>query len=254
MVVIVTRQCDRLFEILDFGAHKNAFNFTLALCLLNIGLSTYPLVCYYAYSTDPHVVFWVGNGPQVVNIGVPCVLLFLNVAIHVLQFAKAAPGAMQIKCFLLFCIMGGLLVGGGIWVAMATDSAADDLMRHCGETPMTQKIEGEWARLNVFAQQCAKKQKQWPDFITKCPGFSKAFPNRVYANYIEDLEYDFDCTGFCRFWAKPLFNIEAERGKRCASELAHKITLSGNAVSGPTILLGIGLIVAGSCFAAYDHL
>jgi len=254
MVQIITKIGDKIFESLNFGAHKNSFHFQLFVCLLNIILSAYPLLCYLAYSSDSHVIFWVGNAPGIVNLGIPVILLTLNIGVNFFSCTTMKPGNTQMACFLLFFILGAVLVGAGVYVQVISNEASGDLMHRCGQTPMTARVELEWTKLNQFAQKCAERQKEWPEFITKCPGYAKTFPNRVYPNYIEDLEYDFECTGFCRFWAKPLFNIEADRGTRCATALADKIAVSGEACSFPTIFLGIVLMATGACLAGYDNL
>lgn len=254
MVKFVTVMLDSVFEFGGFGAHKHACTFHLFICLMNVMLSTYPLLCYFAYSSNSHVVFWVGNIPQIVNLGVPCALLLLNISINIFQCSAMRAHHAQISCFTLFFVLGALIIGSGYYVHIHTTRVAEELLDHCGQTPMTKRIETEWGKLNAFAQKCEERTGEWPEYLSKCRGFGEAFTNRVYVNYIEDLEYDFDCTGFCRFWAKPIFNFEAERGLRCATALGKEVIVAGEAVALPTILLGVGLVVVGTCLAGYDHL
>jgi len=245
--------CDCVFDFLNFGAHKNQYQFQLFLCLLNIVLSVWPLLCFFLYTADIHVLFWLGMTPQYVNLGVPLVLLVLNLCITVFRFTPGSQGAVgsKISCFMIFLIVGSVLMGAGAYVWMITDMRATELIHHCGEKPMTSRLESEWSKLNSFYGECDPKRLKG---VNQCPGFEDSFPDQTLANYLEALELEFGCTGFCRFWAKPLFNKASESAHRCASSVAEHIYTTAYSVGAATMGLGSALILIGVCLGRYDHL
>lgn len=252
---VITDVLDSFFIFLNFGAHKNTLNFHFFICIINLVLSIYPILCYMTYSGDAHVVFWVGPSLGICNLLVPLTLFMLNIGVNMFSWYHCNAFAGRKFCFWLFVLMGSVLVGLGIFAGTITRKVAEDLTHNCGQTPMTQRVEQEWTRLNQFADMCgAAKGGRRPEFIGKCPGYGAAFPSRVYPNYIEDLEYDLDCTGFCRFWARPIFNMDADRGQRCATVLAARVEEAGAISASYSVVLGIVLVVVGACLAGYDHL
>lgn len=244
--------CDGVFECLNFGAHKNQYQFQLFLCLVNIVLSVWPILCFFLYTSDIHVVFWLGDTPQYVTLAVPLVLLVLNLAISVFRFTPGSQGQMgaQLSCFMIFLVVGSVLLGAGTYVFMITDMRATELTHHCGEKLMTRRLESEWSALNSFYGQCDPKREMR---IDDCEGFEDKFPDPVFVNYLEALELEFDCTGFCRFWAKPLFN-QAAGEQRCASAVAEHIYSTAYTVGVATAGLGAFLILIGVCLGRYDNL
>lgn len=245
--------CDSVFEFLNFGAHKNQYQFQLFLCLLNILFSIWPLLCFFLYTADIHVLFWLGSTPQYVNLGVPLVLLVLNLCITVFRFTPGSQGATgaQISCFTAFLVVGSLMLGAGAYVFMITDMRATELTHHCGEKLMTRRLESEWSALNSFYGECDPKRKMR---IRDCDGFEDSFPDQVFVDYLEALELEFGCTGFCRFWAKPLFNQASDSANRCASSVAEHIYSTAYTVGAATGGLGVVLLLVGVCLGQYDHL
>lgn len=252
MVKFVTEICDTLFNSMGFGVHDNVYQFQGFLCLLNIILSAWPLLCYFIYSTDIHIVFWLGPVPQYVNLMVPVCMLTLNLGVNYFGvFNKQRAGDARCGCFLLFVLVGSALLGGGLYVVMIAEGAATDLTTNCGQTALTGKLDSEWARLNAFYEACDPKRQVE---VTQCRGFSKTFPNRVYVNYLESLEYEFDCVGFCQFWAKPIFADDAQLGTRCATVLGQHVGTVSGLVGFPTAIQGAIMIGIGICLSGYDHL
>lgn len=252
MVKIVNTICDTFFNYLGFGAHENMYQFQGFICLMNILLSAWPLLCYFVYSTDFHVVFWLGPVPQYVNLLVPVCMVCLNLGVNYFGFFnKSMAHTARISCFLLFLIIGAVLLGAGLYVVTIAEAAAVELTVECGQTPVTAKLDNEWARLNAFYEACdPKRQKE----VTQCPGFSDTFPNRVYVNYLEQLEYEFECVGFCQFWSKPIFTDDAQLGQRCASSVGKHVGAVGAMVGLPTAIMGAAFITIGICLSSYDHL
>lgn len=204
------------------------------------------------YTSDIHIIFWLGPVPQYINLAVPICGIILN---GMVTFFRFAPGMRahdaRVGCFSVFLILGSLLMGAGAWVFTMTEEKKRELLHFCGETPMTARLDREWSKLNTFYGECDPDRKK---VITQCPGYSEAFPNRVFVNYLESLELEFRCTGFCRFWAKPIFNSDAEQGLRCATALAHHIEPVQFNVGFMTALQGLVLLVIGLMLADYDHL
>lgn len=252
MVKIITTACDFFFNSLGFGAQAGrAYNFQLFLCLVNITLSAWPLICYLMYTSDVHIVFWLGPTPQYVNLMVPVVLAFLNIGVNVFQCCHFDPGCARIGCFSLFIVLGSILLGGGLYVTMIAEAKSTELIHNCGTDPMARKIENEWQNLNAFYNNCDPKRKK---LITQCPGFSEAFPEKVFVNYIESVEYEFSCVGFCEFWAKPLFNTQSDLAIRCASALGEHVGGIAATVGMPTAITGSSLVYIGVLLMGYDHL
>jgi len=252
MVKFVTVICDGVFNSIGFGAHENVLQFQGFLCLLNIILSSWPLICYFVYSTDFHIVFWLGPVPQYVNLMVPVCMLTLNIGVNYFGFwHKAMANTARCTCFLLFVLVGSTLLGAGLYVMMLAEGARTELTSKCGESAMTAKLDSQWAQLNAFYEACDPKREKE---ITQCPGFSAAFPNRVYVNYLESLEYEFECVGFCQFWAKPIFSDDAQLGTRCASELGKHVGAVSGMIGMPTAVQGAIMITIGLCLSGYEHL
>jgi hypothetical protein len=251
MVKVINDVCDLFFNYLGFGAHTQYYQFQLFLCLLNVALSAWPLMCYALYTSDVHIVFWIGEIPQYVNLMVPLCLVTLNIGVNYFSLVKSSASSARIGCFMLFVTIGALMLGMGLYVAMIATESSAELTEQCGKTPLTAKVEGEWQRLNKFYEECDPKRKK---VVTQCPGFSKEFPNRVFVNYLESLEYEYDCVGFCKFWAKPIFNEGAEMGNRCASAIGEHVGTIEFTVGTPTAMVGAGLLYIGLMLAGYDHL
>lgn len=250
--------CDWFFNYFKIGAHEKeaAVNFQLFLCFLNIAMSAYPIICYVLYSQDIHIVFWLGEVPSMVNLGVPITLCLLNLGVNFFQAAdyfgcKMRPEQAKFGCNVLFNLLGTIQMGMGFYVWMLAEQRATELIENCGEDPMTRKLEDQWQKLNAFYEDCDVKRNK---ALTQCPGFTDEFPNRVFVNYLESLELDFACVGFCKFWAKPIFDSELEPGLRCATALGRHVQQIAGTVGFPTACCGGLLNVVGIMLAFYDHL
>mmetsp|Transcript_114979 Transcript_114979/g.199357 ORF Transcript_114979/g.199357 Transcript_114979/m.199357 type:complete len:258 (-) Transcript_114979:114-887(-) len=251
--LVVTRLLDSIFSCLGFGAHHNPARMQLLICLLNIIFSIVPIIMYIWVSVNIHVIFWLGMAPQYANICVPIALSFLNMGTIAIKYLQPKAEASRISCFLIFLTLGSVMLGVGLYVQILAYNVAEDLIHRCGASTLSAQLESEWQRLNAFYQQCYVMQGKL-ELIEQCPGFAEAFPNRVFANYIEDIEYDYNCVGFCQFWAQPLFNMDADRNRRCATEIGEEMEWIGNTVGMPTMLVGLMVVLVGACLALYDHL
>lgn len=253
MVKIVTDGCDFMFNSLGFGVHDNIMQFQMFLCLLNIIFSFWPIVCYLIYTSDIHVVFWLGALPMLVNLSVPILLFTLNMGVNFFQFCgkNLRAKATRLGCFGQFLIIGAIMFAGGLAVFVLAEEKAREIIHDCGNTEQTRMLEQEWEKADTFYAECDPNRERE---LTSCPDFEKEFPKRVFVDYLYQLEYEFECTGFCRFDALPLFNKNALPGVRCASMIGTHVSSLAMTVGVPTMALGAGLIYVGILLSQYDHL
>lgn len=250
---LVTRILDKIFTILNLKVHKTTFKLQMIICFINLAFSITPIILYFVYSNNIHVMFWMGEAPQWANLSVPMSLCCLNVGVNVVSGMKLETKRAQRVCFVLFCCLGAVNMGAGAWVILEATRVSEDLIHQCGSTTLTARIEAEWQRLSAFYAACQVNAGKMI-YIQECPGFATTFPNRVYVNYIEDVEIDYSCVGFCQFWAQPLFNLDSDRGLRCATALGEEMKSIGNTVGVPTLVIGGVIVMWGICLALYDHL
>lgn len=275
LVKNITHGLDTFFEWLGLGAHKNPCVFQGFVCILNLLLSIHPLICHVSVLQSIHVVFWLGKGPMYINLATPALFFLLNIGVFIFQ-AAAGQGSCwasdkkkktnvperaglkaahtQMGCFLLFLVLGSILIGFGSYVLKVSEDTAQELIHSCGSTPMTMRLEQEWGKLEHFFSVCARHMRRVPEYVQQCPYYGRTFPDRVFANYLEDLEADFNCVGFCKFWAKPLFNPDADRGVRCATALGDHLVEAGMFVGVPPIIVGCIFVILGICLRGYDNL
>jgi len=251
----VTRFMDGVFKVLPISAQgpQGPAYLQLFLCFVNLAFSLYPILMYFWFSNDIHVMFWLGMAPQYANLTVPISLCFLNFGVNIITWLRLKTGKSQKLCFGLFLLLAAANLTAGSWVLLEASRVSNDLIHNCGSTPLTARIEGEWQRLSAFYSACQVNAGK-TIFIQECPYFTATFPNRVYVNYIEDVEIDFNCVGFCQFWAQPIFNLDSDRGLRCANALGDKMQSVGDYTGIPTVAMGITLGLWGMCLLVYDHL
>jgi hypothetical protein len=250
---LVTRILDQLFTVLNLRAQENTAYLQMLICLINCVFSIFPIVMYFVFSNNIHVMFWLGMAPQYANLSVPISLCFLNVGVNVITTLRLQTKTSQKLCFVLFLLLGSVNIGAGAWVLLEAGRVEQDLIHECGSTTLTARIEADWQRLSQFYATCQATAGK-AIFIQECPNFVSTFPNRVYVNYIEDVEIDYSCVGFCQFWAQPIFNLDADRGLRCATALGEEMNNVGNKVGIPTMIIGIVIGTWGVCLLLYDHL
>lgn len=254
MVAIVNRVLDKVFDFLSIGAYdQKAYHMQAFLCFVLICCSIPPMIMYALYSLNIHVLFWMGMLPQYTNLSVPLTQLCLNIAVLIVRITKPRRRIAQWTCFVVFILLGSIQVAGGLSVMVLSGHVSEDLINGCGESTLTARIESEWQRLNSFYTECRRTEGKVMR-IEECPNFGTAFPNLVYVHYIEDIEMDYQCTGFCQFWSKPLFNLEADHSVRCATALGEEMRSVGYLVGLPTLIQGSVLVSVGCCLFMYDHL
>jgi len=263
----VTRLIDGIFdemhwELVNLGFRKSdassAWDFFILFFALNLTLCILPMLSYLTVSQSPHVVFWLGREPQDANLLVPVVLLILVAAMPCVKCLQASQGSTRVIVFLLFFTGGLIMVAGGLHVMTAAHNVSLGLTYHCG-TPgaMSERMESEWRRLDAFRRTCLFQSGSHSiTRVQQCPGYVGMLvaPHDDFVTYLEAVETDFGCSGFCRFWAQPLFAVETEAGQRCASAVGQEVVNSGYLVGLPTIASGAVLLGLGGCLACYDHL
>jgi len=168
--------CDNIFNQLNMGAHNNQRKFQGFLCLMNIAMSAWPLICYMLYTSDIHILFWLGQTPQYVNLAVPAMLLILNLSVTFFALSpNMSAKSSRIGCFGIFMLLGGIMLGAGAWVWMHTEKQVDILMHRCGEDSMTRRLDVEWTGLNAFYVKCDPKRKSVTEACLKEVVAAKSF-------------------------------------------------------------------------------
>jgi len=263
-VSTVTKSIDFFFDVAGFDAHTNPVWFQFFLILVNLAFSVYPIVCLLIFYNDVHVLFWLGSAPFYVNISVPIAITSLNIGTTICKCTKPRPGTAKVLCFILFLLIGSVLMGAGAFMHYESSNVSEELIHDCGETPLTSTVETEWQDLWNFYQKC-QAQTGYVEIITACPGYGTKFPDKdtagaqnhlehEYVDYLESVEIDFECVGFCNFLAKPLFNMDSDRELRCATAIGERIQSIGKLIAWPTMATGLFVCCLGACLAAYEHL
>lgn len=250
MVQTVTWFMDKLFALLRLK-EQDMGQLQSMICMVNLVFSIYPLICYFVYSSNIHVIFWMGPIVQYCNLTVPISLCLLNGGVMMISNMRMATKNSQKICFALFLLLGAANMGMGLWVMIEAERVAEELIVQCGTTTLTARIEAEWQKLNQFYKSCTEPGSM---LIQECPGYNEAFPNKVYVNYIEDVEMDYNCVGFCQFWAAPIFNQDADRGLRCATALGDEMLNVKKMVGVVSMITGTIIASFGLCLFLYDHL
>ncbi|CAD7944468.1 unnamed protein product [Amoebophrya sp. A120] len=281
MARIINRVCDGVFNYFGFGAHKGAGRLQFFLLFLNVIFSVWPLVCYVVYSKDIHVVYWLGKVPQYVNLSVPICLLSMNIGVNYFQCFHVRPQAARKGCIMLFVVLGTVLICMGAYVTMQAEKVSTDLVQNCGSDPLSAALQETWTSCKDFYLKC---DPTFTQNMEACPGFAdQQFQqppptaaelaaeeadaeggetpspgvfrvSKTYYSYLVDTEFEFDCTGFCEFYAQPIWNKLSEGEHRCASEIARRVGAVSVTVGLPTAGLGVALFLVGVMLAGYDHL
>lgn len=228
-------------------------DFYVLVCAVNLALSLYPLLCYFSISQNKHVVFWMGQELQNVNLMVPALLFCMSLALPAFKQMRVSFAITRVLVMALFITAGCLLVACGMRVTRVSYEVSFDLIYACGSSSMTEEMQTEWQRLSDFQAKCSKEQGIVSVDVRTCPGFAQMLvaPHVTYTKYLQAMETDFGCQGFCHFWATPLFDQDAGRGTRCASAVGQEMSSVGKMVGIPTSVIGVlvmavGVVLAGA--------
>jgi hypothetical protein len=158
----------------------------------------------------------------------------------------------KLFCTAIWLIAGIALLGIGFYVLLEVLKVSNRLVRKCGEDPLSKELDDLWTRLDKFYEKCDPRRTK-P--ITSCKGFGQKFKNdEEFLTYLEDVELQFGCTGFCEFWAKPMFDKHSDPALRCATSLGQQLGSLAVTVGMPVIIFGGVLLTVGICMGGYEHL
>merc|ERR1711998_348212 len=102
-------------------------------------------------------------------------------------------------CFACCGLVVGLL---GAQVFSKGFFTSELLFEHCSAAPGARELESAFTKLDAFYGKCDPTHTM-P--IRKCIGFNETFPPPApMVRYLEILELNKHCAGFCRFAAMPL--------------------------------------------------
>lgn len=157
-------------------------------------------------------------------------------------------------------------MAAGSYVTMQAEEVTTNLVRTCGQDRLSAALQETWTNCKDFLLAC---DPNFDQNIESCSGFSEqlfqkkpdpennpdtAKINSVYYNYLVDTEFEFDCSGFCEFYAKPVWNKLADGDRRCSSAIAKRVSAVSLTVGMPTAGIGMALFLVGLMLAGYDHL
>jgi len=236
-----------------FGQSQKKFIFHLFVFLLNCALSVPNIIFYYCLDASVHVLFWMGHGPASVNLLVPSVLFCVSLSLPLLTLIALPRRCLKVSLNLIYMVASAVILGGGGLVLLQAMEVSNDLIYTCGGSELSGKIQTEWKRLWQFRKDCAEKEGNDDMLVQQCPGFDAMVKgHEEYVDYIQAMEEDFDCAGFCQFFEKPLFNFEGNR--RCASLIGQDVLAIGWVVGLPTLCTGCITIFFGIMFQGYEHI
>lgn len=234
------------------------WSFHLLIFLLNLLLSMFNIVLYFRLGADLHIVMWMGEGAKYVNLAVPILLTEVSLHLIILNFCACRKDTVQRIIFINFGLAALLLIVGSLYMFIKAWTVSNELMHTCGESTMTRRVQSEWQRLADFQKECAEVMGRAESDISvqQCPDFTEVSrePHTRYVEYIEDMEYDYGCQGFCEFFSRPLFNEEADTGERCADAIGEDVWEVGLWCSIPTLVSGFVTWAIGQILWRYDHL
>mmetsp|Transcript_58234 Transcript_58234/g.155613 ORF Transcript_58234/g.155613 Transcript_58234/m.155613 type:complete len:338 (-) Transcript_58234:73-1086(-) len=255
---------DRMVDMLPFNAHKNSRQLQGIFIGVSVMLCLWPLVCFLAYRNDVHLKFWLGDDVLYPCLLVPCVVFLPNIAIGYFQCQHCCSRSNDDQVFsvntrkaqwivlIVWGLVGGALLVSGIWAINEATDASAMLIQKCGDDPQTHAVEKQWRVLDALYTDCSPKRTKR---IQQCAAFRK-WSGKTLVDYIEDFELEFECVGFCKFWAKPLFQDEDEANLnlRCASAIGSHVATIGSMVGVPNVLMGVGYLGIGLFAFMYNGL
>uniref|UniRef100_A0A7S1S6U4 Tetraspanin n=1 Tax=Alexandrium catenella TaxID=2925 RepID=A0A7S1S6U4_ALECA len=250
----LTEAIDHIVDSFDFGSRTGCALF-LAVLLVVALMSAQPLFVFFQLRGNVHVEFWLGPVPIWLNLAVPICLCEMFLILLCLN-CRQSPHCIKGTILCWFAANGAALVGYGIYAVAHSRMVADELTSDCGGGDFTARIQAEWDRLHAFHEDCKKREGSKDIFVQQCPGFAQmeAVPHDLYVTYIEEMESDYNCQGFCQSDKKALFNTESYEGDSCSSAVARHLREVGYEVGIPMIVIGIFAASLGVCLQQYRHL
>mmetsp|Transcript_121042 Transcript_121042/g.353730 ORF Transcript_121042/g.353730 Transcript_121042/m.353730 type:complete len:261 (-) Transcript_121042:74-856(-) len=250
----LTRNIDHVVDNFDFGKHT-ACVFVLSILVVVLLLSAEPLILFFELRDNVHIAFWLGPVPIWLNLAVPislCQMFLIIVCLNCRQSHHCIKGTLL--CW--FTTNGIALIGYGIYAIVHATAVSQELLHDCGSGSFSGQIQAEWERLHTFLEDCKRQEGTTDMFVQQCPGFAamEAPPHYVYVTYIEEMESDYNCQGFCQFHRESLFNTESYQGDSCSQAVGQHLAQVGVEVGTPMVIIGGLVIGLGLCFQHYKHL
>mmetsp|Transcript_55032 Transcript_55032/g.170500 ORF Transcript_55032/g.170500 Transcript_55032/m.170500 type:complete len:262 (-) Transcript_55032:47-832(-) len=251
-----TTGVDSVVDNFDFGRYTGCVKY-LALFSVVLLLSVQPLITFFEIRRNVHIEFWLGPLPIWLNLAVPISLCNMFLIFLCLK-GRHSKGCIKGTLLCWFTTNGVALIVYGLYCVIHSIVVRNELLADCGTgDSLSTRIQAEWDRLEKFLKDC-QKQEDWKDiFIQQCPGFSsvQAPPHDLYVTYIEEMESDYNCHGFCKIHDKPLISTETYEGSgNCAKAVGRHILEVGLEVGLPMITIGVLVMMLGVCLSSYRHL
>jgi hypothetical protein len=241
-----------------FEGEMAKWSFHILIFLMNLVMSSFNIVLFFRLGADEHIVLWLGEEAQYVNLAVPILLTEVSLHLIVLNFCACRKDTVQWIILINFGVAAVLLIVGSLYMGVKAVTVHNELVHTCGESKMTGKIQSEFKRLADFQKECAEVmgREESNIFIQECPDYHEVLKDghQKYVDYIEDMEYDYGCQGFCEFFTHPLFNENADTGERCADAVGEDVFEVGLWISIPTLISGFLTLAVGQVLRRYDHL
>jgi hypothetical protein len=230
------------------------YAFHLFIVLVNLVMSLPNIILFLTSDSDIHTDFWLGTTPRYLNVSVPLIMLFLNISFWTMTGLSVSFRFVSWFIFVAFAVVALVMNIAAIIVFVITLDAVDSLWYNCGADPLTAEIQTTWDSLAKFQVEGIEEHGDRCLYIQNCPGFGKFRKNHTKTiDYMEDIELDYSCQGFCTTWTRPLFDPE-NTGEPCAAEIGGTVLWSGILIAGPATISGILTFWIGQCLARYKHI
>lgn len=258
MVRLITEFFDSSLDQLVEVSSGSKWAFHLFVAVVNTMLSIPNVIAYFLLDANTHVVFWMGLAPTYILLLVPITLFCLSLCLPVLNFIRMGSKSVKSIVFMCFFVAGTTMSIAGVFVLLDVHKLMGDLDDSCGQSKLTRAIQLEWQRLSEFHHKCEVAQKKHL-FVDECPGFQKTRKgHEFFVDYIEQMEEEYSCRGFCKAAPRPLFLKRNDyfqgADARCASSISEEMKRLAIIVCVPTMCSGVFIFIVGQCLLHYDHL
>mmetsp|Transcript_66546 Transcript_66546/g.124148 ORF Transcript_66546/g.124148 Transcript_66546/m.124148 type:complete len:255 (+) Transcript_66546:123-887(+) len=242
---------DGVLHYLSVHDGSTAYLFSL-LTLLTVLLAVIPVLMGMSYAEDPHVMHWHGNNLVWACYAIPVVLSLVTLAMFATMLIR--PGRAKTRHTILgtFVLATTALVGLGIFISVETFRLEADLVYDCSATPRSAALEAETQRVANFKTACEVKMGRQA-LVTQCPEYGRHFMPGGKHEYIETLEEDFECSGFCNYRAETLYTESASQ-TRCADAVAADLFSAGVMTSVTLLIYGALLATTSACLLSYENI
>jgi hypothetical protein len=249
---LITKTYDFLFEVLQIQPQANFGQAFLFGIVAAAAVSAYPVLVWSIYSRDLHILFWLGQAPTYGLLAIPATCALMLILGPMVKCCRMRYRSTKRFCTTIWILAGIALLAIGFYVFVEVITVSNRLLKKCGDDPLSKELDDLWTRLDKFYEACDPQRRKT---ITSCKGYGKTFKNDdEFLTYLEDVELQFGCTGFCEFWAKPLFDKHSDSALRCATSLGQHLETLAVTVGVPVIVFGGAFLTVGICMGGYDHL